>query len=74
MLTKGKKIRKTHDLVFLAKDINLPEQFKENLKELTLAYIYSRYPDAARERNLEDVASKFLDWAREILKWIKGQI
>ncbi len=74
LLRKGNKIEKTHDLVFLAKKLNLPENFKENLKELTLAYIYSRYPDAKQEQNLEAVASKFLDWALEILKWIKEQI
>lgn len=68
------KLKKIHDLVELGKGINLPKNFIEYCKELTLAYIYSRYPDIKEEKNIKDISNKFLSYTKEILKWIEERI
>tara|TARA_Y100000310_G_scaffold337125_1_gene423384 strand:- start:1987 stop:2280 length:294 start_codon:yes stop_codon:yes gene_type:complete len=52
-LKKTDKIRKIHDLVELGKDVDISEDLLNKLKQLTLAYIYSRYPDVKQETNLK---------------------
>lgn len=49
-LKKNNRIKKIHDLVELGKEVNLPENLINYCKELTLAYIYSRYPDIKKEK------------------------
>lgn len=43
-LKKFNKIRKIYDLVELGKEVKLPDNLLNEAKELTQAYIYSRYP------------------------------
>ena len=75
LLLKEKcKIIKIHDLVKLSREINLPENLIEYCKEITQSYIYSRYPDIERPRNLETIAFNFLKYTEEILEWIKKQL
>lgn len=68
-LNNGKKLRKIHDLVLLAKDAEIPSHFLNDLKELTGAYIYSRYPGVPVDEDIEELANKFLCTAKEVLKW-----
>ena len=69
-LKEKNKIKKIHDLVELGRDINLPQNLIDYCKELTLSYIYSRYPDIKEEKNIKSISSKFLKNAKIILKWI----
>ena len=74
MLKKSGKIRKIHDLVELGKNADLPSEFLNEAKQLTLAYIYARYPDIEEVRNLNKIVKKFLKASEEILKWVKKQL
>ena len=73
-LKKFNKIRRIHDLVELGKDVKLPDDLLDKAKELTQAYIYSRYPDIGRVRNIKGVANNFMKYAGEILKWVKKNL
>lgn len=68
-LNQGQRLRKIHDLVLLAKDVELPSQFLNDLKVLTGAYIYSRYPGVPVDEDIEELAKKFLHTAKEVIKW-----
>ena len=70
-LKKTKKIKKIHDLVELGKDSNLPDDFLEYCKEITLSYVYARYPDVEEDKNISETAKKFITYSKEILEWIK---
>ncbi|MBI3129651.1 MAG: HEPN domain-containing protein [Candidatus Tectomicrobia bacterium] len=71
--TKG-DIRKIHDLVALGKDVNLPEELLESAKELTMTYIYSRYPIGISVREMKTLSSNFIQVAGEVLKWAEKQL
>ncbi|MFQ5895814.1 MAG: HEPN domain-containing protein [Nitrospinota bacterium] len=73
-LTRKGEIRKIHDLVELGKEAHLPPELLEDAKELTLSYIYARYPDVVRVRNFKKISSKFIEVAGEILKWARKQL
>lgn len=68
-LKEGQKLRKIHDLVLLAKDVELPSYFLNDLKELTGAYIYSCYPGLPVDEDIEELAKKILHTTKEVLKW-----
>lgn len=71
MLKKAGRIEKIHDLVKLGNDAGLPSSLLNELKELTLAYVYSRYPDVSEVNNLKGKVSHFLEVSKEVLKWIE---
>lgn len=73
-LKRFNKIRKIHDLVGLGKDVKMPDDLLNKAKELTQAYIYSRYPDIGRVKNIKEVADNFLKYAAEIIKWVKKNL
>ncbi len=74
MLEKSGKIIKTHDLVFLGKEINLPAELLKKAKELTQAYIYARYPSISEPENIRKIVSGFLEYTKEILEWTKKKL
>lgn len=74
LLEKTGKIRKIHDLVELGKDGKIPPNLLNELKELTLAYIYSRYPDVKQENNLKNKVSYFLEISKEVVKWVEENL
>jgi len=69
LLRKKNLLRKIHDLVELGKDVSLPDVLLQEVKELTHAYIYTRYPDVRTEGNLKEKVSHFLKISEEILAW-----
>jgi HEPN domain-containing protein len=74
LLKKVKKIRKIHDLVALGIDAELPENLLNAVKELTMAYIYSRYPDVKQEMNLKEKTTHLLKISKEVLEWVKEKL
>ncbi len=54
-LKNKNKIKKIHDLVELGNSVNLPKNLIEYCKELTLSYIYSRYPDIEEEKDIASI-------------------
>jgi len=74
LIEKKEQLRKIHDLVELSREIGIPARLLAGIKELTLAYIYSRYPDVTKELNLKEKAGYFLDVSREALQWVEENL
>lgn len=56
-------------MVELGREAGLAEELLDKSKELTMAYIYSRYPDAQGKEDMEKKASEFIGYARRIVEW-----
>lgn len=67
----------THSLIFLASEIKLNKKFFSFLRELTPAYISTRYPDMAdaspTEIYDEEMAKRFISKSEELLEWLKKE-
>lgn len=74
LLKEKKKIIKIHDLVGLGKEVNLPDNLLDYCKEITQAYIYSRYPDIEKPKNLKNIAFNYLIYTKRVLKWIEEKL
>ncbi len=74
LLQKESSLIKTHDLLFLAERIKLPVEMRNICKELSLIYIYSRYPTDLEVKNLNSKVKKYLVFTKEILEWTKKQL
>jgi len=68
LLKKTGRIRKIHDLVELGKNVSLSSDLLDNVKELTMAYTYARYPDVSEVKDLNKIVKKFLNVSEEVLK------
>lgn len=73
-LAKNNKLKRIHDLTALAKDVSLPQNLADYCKELTMSYIYSRYPDIYEDKDLDKTSANFLKYSKEILKWIEENL
>lgn len=70
-IKKFKSLRKTHDLVLLARELKSPSEIVDLCKELSPAYTYTRYPDVTKIKDIKKVSKKLIEHAEEVLKWIK---
>lgn len=77
-LKRFKTIPKVHDLVFLAKKLDLPEPFFQYCKEISPLYMPSRYPDAPGFKKASEYSFIELQQALRkvevILQWIEKQL
>lgn len=76
LLKRTGEMRRIHDLVELCRNIDAPENLLDSVKEMTLAYIYSRYPDVKQENNtkVKEKSDKFLKISKEALKWAEENL
>lgn len=74
LLKKKGKIRRIHDLVELGRDIDFPLGDFEGIKELTLGYIYSKYPGIPMVTNLKEKAFNFISLTEGVLKWVEEKL
>ncbi len=69
---------KTHNLVFLARELSAPESIINNCAELTPDYFTTRYPDAATGAPFEiytkESAKRHLKMAEEVFEWVRERI
>ena len=66
---------KTHDVLFLAGEVNLPDKFISKIESLTDIYMETRYPDIEETIKLKEKdVSNFIKATKEVLKWCKKQI
>ena len=77
-LDKYKKMFQGHSLVYLAKELKVPETIFDFIADLNLEYTATRYPDIAQAAPV-DVYTKtnsqdHLNKANQVLQWIKKQI
>lgn len=75
-LKKEKKIIKTHDLVFLAERLKIPENLIENCRKLRPVYTETRYPDSAGDFKVfsKEDAKEDIKLAKEVLVWIEKNL
>ncbi len=77
-LEKFNKLRKVHDLLFLAKELQLPEDLLIFCIQLNRVYIETRYPHADEEIPAKlfrhDDAEKAIRMAEGILQWAEKQL
>lgn len=73
-----KSLKKTHDLVFLATRLKLPDQYKTICKQLDPLYTEARYPDVSGKLPqtlfTKADAAEFIFIAEEILAWVKKKL
>jgi len=74
VIERNRKLVKTHDLVFLARSVHLPPDKEQVCKELTMAYIATRYPDVPVIIQKKERARQFLKFAKEVLEWAREQL
>jgi len=72
-IRKFKKLIRTHDLVYLGKKVDLPEELLEFCDEITSFYIETRYPDSYAEFE-KDYVEGAINKADEVIKWVKENI
>src|SRR3989344_494906 len=74
----NKMPEKTHDLIKLGKNVNIPKMHYEALYKLNPEWLPSKYPDAATVapvKNYDKSSAKlYLNKAEEVIKWVKNQI
>jgi HEPN domain-containing protein len=74
--TKRKLQPKTHNLIELGKELELPEDIMHKLRILNPEYTVSRYPDAANGIPLENYdktrAEELLKLSGEVILWVNS--
>lgn len=73
-IKKFKSLRKTHDLVSLAKELELKQEVIQECKQLSPAYTYTRYPDVTPIKNIGEESIRLVEIAEKILEWLEKQI
>ena len=75
ILTKGKEIIRTHDVIYLGKKAEIPDALLEKIKPLLAVAIESRYGDILEKMPFEKFTQgnteSFIIIANEVLKWIQ---
>lgn len=83
LISRGGKVVKGHDLVELGYIIRYElridvSRIMDHLRELTMHYTVSRYPDAANglpyEVYTEGKARRVLEMAREVVEWVRQNL
>jgi|WetSurMetagenome_2_1015567.scaffolds.fasta_scaffold513677_1 HEPN domain-containing protein len=68
----------THSLIFLGKNVGIPEEFYSSLRKLSPDFIITRYPDAANgvpyDLYDEEIAEERLKLSQKVLKWVKKEL
>ncbi|MFW6026464.1 MAG: HEPN domain-containing protein [Candidatus Woesearchaeota archaeon] len=69
---------KTHSLIYLGKDLELPQNLLSKLREINPDFVYTRYPDAEGvapyDAYDERIAKERLEIGEEILEWLRQKI
>lgn len=68
-----KRLIRTHDLLFLGKKLNLPDDLIEICDAINPFYIGARYPDMYEEYGEEEV-EEAINRAREVIEWVRKKI
>lgn len=68
----------THSLTYLGRELKVPSQYWNFLRDLTKEYYLSRYPDASEDvpykSYTQEDAQKYLNECRELIKWVGSQL
>ncbi len=76
--TKKRYFDPTHSLIYLGKEVGIPNRLLSFLRTLSPEFVTTRYPDAAfgipYEMYDENIAQRFLSETEEVLNWIRSQL
>ncbi|PKK86513.1 MAG: hypothetical protein CVT48_00830 [Thermoplasmata archaeon HGW-Thermoplasmata-1] len=72
-LKKYGRRERTHDLVLLGRELNLPEEYLKHCKRLTGVY-HDRYPDTPDIDDIEEISEELLHGAASVVAWIKKHL
>ena len=70
-IKKFNDLKKTHDLFFLGRKVELPKKLLSICEELNSFYFITRYPDVSDEECSKEDAVHAIKNAREVLNWIE---
>ena len=78
LFKKKESVGVTHSLTFLGRELGIPSEFQQFLRELTKEYYFSRYPDASDDvpylaYGEKDVFS-YLQDTKKGLQWVEQQL
>lgn len=78
LLKNGARIRKIHDLVFLAKELELPEEIMGYCRQLARIYAETRYPESGETIPANKFSPKdgqyFVALGEKILQWLEKKL
>jgi HEPN domain-containing protein len=78
LLRKKESAVTTHSLIFLGKEVGVPAEFYEFLRDLTKEYYFSRYPDAGEEVPFksynENEVENYLKQSEKLIRWAEQQL
>jgi HEPN domain-containing protein len=72
-ISKKGKLRKTHELVELARDVDAPKELIAACASITPAYTATRYPDIADIYDKEEVRA-LIKSSLEVIEWVKKNL
>ena len=68
----------THSLTYLGRELNIPSELWNSLRDLTKEYYLYRYPDASEDipykTYTKEDAEKYIQDCEKIVKWAESQI
>ncbi len=69
---------KSHSLIYLASETDIPTSFYSFLRKLAPEFVTTRYPDAAYGTPYElydsEMVTEILDKSKEVILWINSQM
>ena len=79
LIMKKKNIGKAgHSIIYVAKELGVPDDLFEKVKKINPEYLISRYPDIAGVAPVnyysKGMVEGYIDVAMEIMEWAKGQM
>lgn len=77
LLERGYELIKTHDLVLLARELDVPDDITQLCKDLTPVYVETRYPDLGEEgfkKFTKSETKKDIKNMVRIVAWVKKNL
>jgi len=78
MMRKKNKGKAGHSIIYVAKELKVPEELFEKIKKLNPEYLISRYPDIAGVAPVDyyskGMVEDYLGVAMEVIEWVKKRM
>jgi len=68
----------THSLIFLGRNVGIPEEYYNTLRRISPDFVVTRYPNAAHalpyELYDEAIAKERLELAKKVIAWVQAEL
>jgi HEPN domain-containing protein len=68
----------THSLIFLGRNVGIPDEYYNTLRRISPDFVVARYPNAAHalpyELYDEAIAKERLELARKVIEWVQAEL